>query len=456
MIKILNKILLCLMLIFVVFSGFSTQENVYAISEAERTQLIQNEIKSELLAFIEYEKNNEDKQRNIRIPGSDGEYNAAIYLKNKLSGLNNFIAVNNQSTHDGIERFEFQSIYDGNMYTSQNVIFKRESLIETNRKIILCAHYDTSFIEKEDAKYSDFKSTSEGINDNASSVATLLALVKNLDKMDLDYGFDVEVVFFGASTNNYDGAKYYMRGQSELDANDTLLVINLDKIAIGNYNYIYVNEFETKQEKFVLDLLYGFKKLKNENHLDFNQSSPNGLNYTHIGLESDHAIFMKRNINVVSFFSGDYESLITYGINEFNDKENVTFTENDAYLYIDSNYNNFYANLARVYKAVNLIISDDDFVATMEKDNHLKEKYTFWTNEKLAVIISLVVVAGFVIVYFIIYKNLQDKSKELITSSNIQDVVFKITSSLSEKDNQELNDAINQKVKSDTEDDKKE
>ena len=152
MMKIFKRVFLCLLAIFVVCSNFTASDKVSAVSEAERNASIQNQIKEELLSLVEYNRPAEEKQMQNRIPGSKGEYNAAIYLKTQLSELNNFKAVNNASTIDGVESFEFKSVYDDNMYTSQNVIFKRESLIDTNRKIILCAHYDAPYIEKEDTR----------------------------------------------------------------------------------------------------------------------------------------------------------------------------------------------------------------------------------------------------------------------------------------------------------------
>lgn len=84
-------------------------EKVYFSIEKELTDLIENGISLE------------NRQRSGRIPGSKAEYNTAIYLKNQLSSLTNFKPVNNSSTTDGIESFEFECIIDGNIYTSQNI-----------------------------------------------------------------------------------------------------------------------------------------------------------------------------------------------------------------------------------------------------------------------------------------------------------------------------------------------
>ena len=146
------------------------------------------------------------------------------------------------------------------------------------------------------AKKGEFENI-EGVNDSAASVATLLTFAKALDKELVDLGFTVEVVFFGAGTNAYDGSKFYVETINKDEVKDILLMVNLDKIALGSYNYIYVNEFKTTQEDYIKQTLKGkidFKSFKAINVLDFSKESVNGLSYTHLGLESDHAYLMKR------------------------------------------------------------------------------------------------------------------------------------------------------------------
>ena len=130
MMKKLKGVILSLLIVIfgfisiIIVGDGATNQNVQAKTEAEITLDIQKSIKEELENFIEVNTLASNKQRFSRVPGSKAEYNSAIYIKNKLSALTNFKAVNNQSTKDGVENFEFTSIYDGLTYTSQNVIFK--------------------------------------------------------------------------------------------------------------------------------------------------------------------------------------------------------------------------------------------------------------------------------------------------------------------------------------------
>lgn len=408
---------------------------------------VKQSISNELNNFAEVNEN--FKIRSARTPGSVGEKNSAEYIKQVMDVLETFEAVNNPSTIDGIQSFEFTSLIDNCTYTSQNVIYKKESKVKTNYTVVLSAHYDTTYVEDTE-KPGSGTIVLDGINDNAGSVALLIAFAKELD-INSDLPFNIEIVFFGASTNNYDGSRFYMRGVSDDKAKNILLNINFDKIAIGRFNYMYVNEFMTPQEKYFFKLAEGqnMKKLQNINTLDFSKDSPNGLNYTHFGLESDHAIFMARNINTLNFFSGDYENALTFGLSEYNNNQNITYTENDNYEYIEANYIDYLDNLANVYLATRTILTDENFVSEMLKQNNSENFYKFWTNERLAVFITTILCILFIFAYYLIYLSLQKKSLQRISGKDVNSIVVKITTNLGDS-NEDLSRLIDQKIKNDT------
>lgn len=455
LISLLSFVIVCLS--FVGMTNAKTTASAIDLSGGNNLSLVQSEILSELNKFLGY-TDSSYASRQGRVPGSKAEYNSAMYIHGVLDGLTNFKAVNNASTINGVEKFEFDSIVDGKTYVSQNIIFKRESLVETNKKVILGAHYDSAYIGEVNEETDEVENIiTDGVNDSAASVATLLTIVKHLDILVEDYGYDIEVIFFGASSNNYEGSSYYLRGQTEEDNKNTLLMINLDKIALGDYNYFYVNEFKTSQEKYISKTMKEVKKLKNENALDFGVSSPNGLNYTHVGLESDHALFMKKYINVLNVFSGNYESKLTFGLSEYADKEAITYTEKDTLAYILSTRASFTKNLANISSQLEGLLSDVNFISEMEKPNNLKAKYEFWTNEKLSVFITAILLVLFIGLYLVIYFTLQAKSRRKAKDSDISQIVFKITSNLGDQNaNNELSNAIDEKIKQDTDDEDQE
>lgn len=451
--KVFSMVLFVLFSFLIPLGSFSTrayaENGVHNIDE----QQIKQDLQTELELLVESGVSQDLKERDFRVPGSKEEYKTAVYIYERMQGLSNFLPVNDGATIDGIQSFNFESNVSGNNETSHNIIFRKES--SGDKKVVLCAHYDSKYVYKveenpDTGKNQKVEVINDGINDNAGSVALLLTLAKNLDLVAFDIGFDIEIVFFGAGTDDYAGSKFYNQGKTNEDCEKTLLVINFDKIVVGDYIYTYVNEFKTPQETYFNKFLKGedFKELKNINAVEVSSSSVNGLSYTHIGLQSDHSVFMERNVNVLNFFSGNYENPLTFGYNEKENGKNVTYTENDSYSYILTNYPQIYDRLFDVYEGVDKILFDSNFVVQMEKPNNLEEKYEFWTNEKLAVLITLILLFVFAFVYFVIYHNLLKKSAKRATENVIEKLVIKISSNM-EEGNKEITDLIDDKINRD-------
>lgn len=433
--------LLCLLFSFIVtplaFSGGS-----FAVAQAETSQE-ETQIQAILEDFIEYDSL-AVKNRSGRYPGSDAEKNSALYIHEYLSQLSTFKAVENVTTKDGLQSFEFDSNIDNLRHISQNVIFIKNAETETDKKVIIAAHYDSAYL----GEFPDGQPSYDAINDNAGAVALLLNLASQLDKITLP--FNVEIVFFGASTNNYAGSKFYSRVMDQKTAENTLLMINLDRVALGNYTYMYVNEYKSSQQNYFNRVLEGLniKQLDSLKVMNMNVTSPNGLNYTHIGLESDHAIFMTRNINVLFFFGGYYEDFLTTEMREYEGQKQITYSAADNYENLLNTHADFISNLARVQNATLTILSSQNFVVEMEKDNGSQAWYKHWTNDKLAVFITAVLLVVFIFIYFIIYTNLQKKSRES-AQSGVNKIVLEITKNLGEDDDQ-LTGIIDKKIKDDT------
>lgn len=430
------------------FGTIKTSVNAENVGFDRTLQQIEAEIDNELKAFIEYGE--VIKVRGGRIAGSSAEYQSAKYIHEKMSALSNFVPVEDSITNNGYQFFDFVNYIDGKRYSSQNVVFKRESNANTNKKVVLGAHYDSLFVPKETNEYSSLNNVNmDGINDNASSVAMLLTLAKYLDGV-TDYGYDIEFVFFGAGANGYVGAEQYVSALTDEKCKDILLMLNFDRIALGDHKYIYINEFETIQDDFLLETLGGgFKKLKTVNTIDYSKDGINGLNYSHIGLESDHIMFMNREINTINFFSGHYEDMFTFGLSEYDKETNITFTEKDNYDYIKENKPEYITTIAEYCVSVNNLLSNPSFVMEMEKDSGAEAWYKTWTNEKFAIILTIILLFMFILIYEFIYVGLNRKSRRVMKENNIDKIVFRITSNLGDVDG-EITEVIDQKVKDDT------
>ena len=99
-------------------------------------------------------------------------------------------------------------------------------------QIVFGAHYDTKIGAAEAEDYPHY----DGINDNASSVAALMALARNLRGKRM--GFDISLVFFGAGHDQYRGARVYAASLDEQDPPIENVVI-LDGIYAGDELYAH-------------------------------------------------------------------------------------------------------------------------------------------------------------------------------------------------------------------------
>ncbi|NRG31604.1 M28 family metallopeptidase [Niallia circulans] len=98
------------------------------------------------------------------------------------------------------------------------------------KQIIVGAHYDGS-----------------GFGDNGSGVALILSLLVTLSKTSLPY--DVTFVLFDAEEVGLVGSQYFVKKMNFFDKNKTLMMINIDSIAFGDYPNIYGGVYNPKENK---------------------------------------------------------------------------------------------------------------------------------------------------------------------------------------------------------------
>lgn len=160
-------------------------------------------------------------------------------------------------------------------------------------KLIICAHYDTMF-------------NTPGAYDNASGVAVLLQLVRNLQAYSILK--DVELVFMGAEEWNLAGSKAYVEqlvlsGQEEIG-----YVINIDGLGRSN----------------VLEAWTGPENVEHELFEFFNQSYKRDIYIkTPPPPGSDHTPFYNIGIPVCMFTINDQEI-----IHSANDTPHISIFDN--------------------------------------------------------------------------------------------------------------------------------
>lgn len=295
--------------------------------------------------------------------GTTEELNTAKFLKTKLddAGLSPYDTKNEEF----LQQF---SIGIGNV--SYNVIGVQKSKKDTQKTIAIGAHYDNTYST----------TGSAGVFNNATGVVTLLALVKKLSTMDFD--FNIHYCFFGASDANQAGSSAYLN--SIENKSNLLLYINLDSIGGGDYTYYYAGDcansfteaFNLQQNN--INALPIYKKC------DYILSKQS---YTHKGLQSDNITFLKKDINSITFFGGNYTSLSS-GFKESDTYPNISNTKKDNYLSFAEYYPNYVDKLNNVANSIYTALTNDELIGMLEKSNN-EIHLTIFTNKGIILAIGI-------------------------------------------------------------------
>lgn len=352
-----------------------------------------------------------------RTPGSVGEKTASEYIRNYLVDNTELQAVTTKHFENGIQSFQFESSNAGGYINSQNIIFRLAATTETTKKVIIGCHYDAVAYDMDitSENYGKFVD-SESLNGSAGNVAVLLSLAKYLPAQK---DFAVEFVFFGAGEDNKAGSKYYTQGISKDDKKNIVCMININQVAVGQNLYFYMNEVDTKTADFVETTTYnsrvGIERVSVSHLNKMLLSEPNelGLDYTHVGLDSDNINFMSEGIETINIFAGNYSEGIIIGRQEFYDYELLTYTANDNLAYVNETFPDFSvaANLYEAFKAVTTILSADSFIATFEAaKGSTNFFYKVFTNKNLVLYLTAIVFVLFVIIAMYVYYKLSIKA----------------------------------------------
>ena len=408
----MKKVLSFLIVALLVFSSLLFVSKPASVASAEGMNYTQ---------FLNYQNKvlNEYRQLKNRQAGTDGEKNAANFIKAELDKIckenQNLIPVNSSSVEDGVQKFTFTSKMTGLNCFSQNLVYFYKANTDTDKKIIIGCNYDSL------ALYSDMYEVSfvesESINGSAGSVAMLLSFVKSISSLNLPY--NVEIIFFGAGESDYAGSKYYSKGILPEVKEDILCMLNIDNIAVGKNLYFYVDEVNTKFSTYAANILKeigSYLKEVDLVHLGkvmLDYENELGLEYQHIAMASDNIVFMSEGITTINFFAGDYDDGIVYGRSEYLGEDTITYTENDNLDYITQKYGSEYVstNLYKVYDAIVSILKDENFEQTcLSSQNETKLFYAVLGEQKIIAYLSVVVLIILIAVAISLHYRLSIKS----------------------------------------------
>ena len=154
-----------------------------------------------------------------RIAGSAKEKAAAAYIIEQLEGMGYEVEV---------QPFEYER--RGMTYNSQNIIATKAGKID--QTVIIGAHYDSV-----SERSCDDGNVLTGAGDNASGVAVMLEAAEVLSNY-RTHG-TIKFVAFGAEEVGLKGSVHYAGQMSEAEIKNTVTMINLDSVGVGDHFNVY-------------------------------------------------------------------------------------------------------------------------------------------------------------------------------------------------------------------------
>lgn len=263
-----------------------------------------------------------------------------------------------------------------------NILVKLESNTESNKSVLFVAHYDSDY-------------ASYGASDNGIYIASILEVLRNLDKSEIKNNIyflftDTEEAFM------FLGAEHFLEN-NPIDKNIDL-VINFDNIGASGNMMLY----QTSSNKYNLINSY-FKSIKNENTYSFAKSiHQKMMQYNIVSLnDTEASVFLDKGYNVLNF------ALI-------GNKENY-HTSNDTIYNIDiqtaKNTTETIFDMAKYYGSCNL-----------ENISQGNEMFYFKIWDGIMIFIPKIIYNIFIITIsiissiFIIYKIVKTSLKENIVT----------------------------------------
>lgn len=242
-----------------------------------------------------------------RVAGTEGEREAKKYIYKQFKKI---------GLKPTIQEFSFMD-EDGQDYSSANVIAVKPG--KSSKVVIVGGHYDSVPV-------------GQGADDNASGIAVILEAAEVLKKVETPY--TIKFIAFGAEEVGLKGSAYYVSQMSKKEIKNTVAMINLDSLAVGDKMYVYGDE---GKDGFVRDQALKMAKklkLKLETNPGLNDDYPAGTT----GLWSDHAPFVEKGIPYGYFEATNWELGDLDGYTQTELDGEIWHTEKDTISYIEENY----------------------------------------------------------------------------------------------------------------------
>lgn len=192
--------------------------------------------------------------------------------------------------------------------------------------MILGAHYDTPAVEPAGEENTEDQEPvqADGIHNNASGVASVLTAARILRQE--QPGYDLVFVFFGAGTDDYQGARHYLSSLSSQERSRIDVMVNAGPLYAGDKVYAHAGQNSVRSGEYkdyakrrklyqVTDIFFEFQ-LNSRNRYAIYTNQASFFVTLDSGAEavfrewtsklSDHTPFDQAGIPVVFMESGEY------------------------------------------------------------------------------------------------------------------------------------------------------
>ncbi|MEW9053609.1 MAG: M20/M25/M40 family metallo-hydrolase [Neobacillus sp.] len=241
-----------------------------------------------------------------RIAGSENERLAEQYIKGQFERI---------GLETTVQDFSYRR--RGATITSSNVVAYKPG--KSSKQIIVGAHYDSV-------------SVGRGVDDNASGVGILLEVAEVLKKIETPYS--IVYIAFGAEESGLRGSNYYANNMSDEEIENTIGMINMDSLAVGDKMYVYGSAGE---DGFIRDQALQIAKKKK-----LNVGTNPGLNPVYpagtTGDWSDHAPFKAKGIPYGYLEATNWEIGAKDGYTQTVKHGGIWHTNNDTIEFIEKEF----------------------------------------------------------------------------------------------------------------------
>lgn len=241
-----------------------------------------------------------------RVAGSAKEEEARDYIESQFKRM---------GYTTNVQPFSYTN--RGTVVHSSNVIAYKKG--KSSKEIIVGAHYDSVAAGK-------------GSDDNASGVGVMLEAAEVLKKIKTPYS--IKFVAFGAEEAGLRGSNYYAGQMTAEEIENTVGMINLDSLAVGDHMYVYGS---TGEKGFIRDQALKIaekKKLDIGTNPGLNPAYPAGTT----GDWSDHAPFKRLGIPYGYFEATNWEIGDIDGYTQTVKHGSVWHTPNDTLEFIEKEF----------------------------------------------------------------------------------------------------------------------